>query len=98
MAAKKHVSHRRHGQGKISSHRLTPFRAGPRVGETFATARMADTFVDVYPYVSLKGVDTERTYDRRGDTMNATDESHIQHRTRGHKHRAIVAKGQFRDG
>jgi hypothetical protein len=96
--ARKIVAHHRHGKGKIGVHRLTALRAGDKFGESSASSRMADTFVDVFPYLSLKGLDINRLYDRRGNVMSSADESHIQRRTNGHRGAgAITAKGQFRD-
>jgi hypothetical protein len=99
MRAGKIIAHHRGGQGRIKASALTALRPGDRFGHDHATDRMADTFVDVFPYLSLKGLNTERLMDRRGDVLGSHDEAHIQKRTRGHRGAgAIVAKGQFRDG
>ena len=94
MRAGKIVAHHRHGKGKISAHRLTVMRAGG-IGDTGATRAVADMFVDPMPYVSLAGINVDRTLDRRGNTMKAHDESHIQRRTRGHATRGGI---QANDG
>lgn len=91
MRAGKIISHSREGQGKLSAHRLTVMRPGP-LGDHNA-GKAADMFVDPMPYLSLRGIDTERSYNRRGNTMRAVDESHIQHRTKG-KHRGTFADGR----
>jgi hypothetical protein len=82
MRAGKIVAHHRHGKGPLGVHRLTVLRPGP-IGDTGAGKRVADMFVDIAPHLSLNGLDPERTYDRRGNTMRDGDESHIQKRTRG---------------
>lgn len=93
MRAGKIIHQHRHGKGRTSVHRLTPLRPGP-LGDAGAGAA-ADTFVDVFPIVSLRGIDTERTYDRRGNVMSSHDQSRIQHRTRGHHGRGkIVTDGK----
>jgi hypothetical protein len=98
MRSGKIIAHHRHGQGKISAHALTSLRCGP-IGDTGASRRMADTFVDCQPYVSLAGIDDRRTRDPRGNVMSSEDESHIHRRTRGKGSRDIVApKREFGDG
>jgi len=87
--AKAHA-HRR-GHGNTGVHRLTTLRAGP-LGDNGAGAA-ADTFVDVYPYVSLRGMNADRSYDRRGNVMAAHDESKIQKRTGG-KHRGRIVSAE----
>ena len=74
--------------------RLTVLRPGP-IGDTGAGKRMADAFVDVFPYVSLAGIDPDRDRQPLGDVMGAMDESHIHSRTRG-KHARSIA-GLVRD-
>ena len=103
MRAGKLSGRHRRGVGKTSVHRLTVLRPGP-VGDTGATERMANTFIDVFPYVSLHGVDVNRTYDRRGGgVMGAADESRIHSRTKGKVKPAripaglVAPKGQFDD-
>jgi hypothetical protein len=85
MRAGKIVAEYRHGKGKTSVHRLTVLRAGP-IGDTGVSRKAADTFVDIAPHLSLKGLDINHTYDRRGSTMRAVDESHVQSRTGGNNH------------
>jgi hypothetical protein len=82
MRAGKIVGDHRRGKGRLSVHRLTVLRPGP-IGDTGVSTAVSDMFVDIAPHVSLKGVNIHREYDRRGNTMKARDESHIQRRTRG---------------
>lgn len=93
--AEKLIAHHRHGQGKLSAHRMSVLRTGPLgdIGAGYA----ADMFVDPMPYLSLKGVNVDREYDRRGNVMRATDESHIQKRTRG-KHGGRAPDGRHHHG
>jgi hypothetical protein len=110
MRTGKIIHQHRAGKGKTSVHRLTVLRAGP-IGDTGAGKRVADMFVDPSPYLSMSGLDIERTRDPRGNTMRNGDESHIQSRTGGkhtpkqHDARShhngsvnLVAKGQFGNG
>lgn len=105
MPARKIVNQHRAGKGKTGVHRLTVLRSGP-IGATGASRQMADTFVDIAPHMSLKGLEIDRMYDRRGNTMRDGDESHIQSRTKGkrtakhHDNRshAITARGEFGHG
>jgi hypothetical protein len=75
-------------------HRLTVIRPGG-IGDTGASKAVADMFVDVSPYLSMRGVDIHREYDRRGNVMKVHDESHIQRRTRG---RSTATGIQANDG
>lgn len=69
-------------RGGTMLHTMTVLRPGP-IGDTGVGKNAADMFVDIAPHISLRGLDIERTYDRRGNTMRDGDESHIQARTRG---------------
>jgi hypothetical protein len=91
VRAGKIVAHHRHGKGRVSAHRLTVIRPGP-IGDTGASAKVADMFIDVTPYVSMLGINIHREYDRRGNTMKAHDESHVQRRTRGRSGGKLVTK------
>jgi hypothetical protein len=81
MRAGKIISHLRRGKGKTGVHALTVARPGP-IGDT-GVEKHADMYVDVFPYVSLKGPNVDRLMPRRSNTMRTHDESHIQSHTRG---------------
>jgi hypothetical protein len=72
-------------------HRLTTLRPGP-IGDTGAGKRAADMYVDPSPYISLDGIKPDRDRPSFGNVMGARDESHVQHRTRGHHGRGFKSK------
>lgn len=70
------------GLGPRGAHRLTVLRPGPLV-DMGVPRHIADMYADVFPYLSLAGLDIYREENRRGNTMRDRDESHIQSRTGG---------------